>query len=91
LNACITPAVKLIWPDGITHAIARVGNTNTARTSPMARKMAFRVIASWVAQFVDVDGGDLDAGVGEEAVHDQNDACHAMPRRQDMASRRSIT
>ncbi len=37
LKACITPAVKLICPEGITQAIASVGKMKTARTTAIAR------------------------------------------------------
>jgi len=38
---CITPAVKLMWCDGITHEIANVGRMKTASTSAIARKIDF--------------------------------------------------
>jgi hypothetical protein len=41
LKACMTPAVKLMWFGGITHAIASVGKMKTANTSAIATKIDF--------------------------------------------------
>ncbi len=43
-----------------------------------------RIVAAWVPELVDVHGVDLDAGVGEEAVDDQDDAGEPIPRRQEV-------
>ncbi len=88
-NACITPAVRLICCEGITQEIANVGRMKTASTRATAKKHRLRVLAARVLQLVDMHGVDLDAGVGEEAVDDQDDAGQPAPRRQEVLQRSS--
>ena len=54
LNACITPAVRLICAEGTTHEITSAGRMKIASTSTIARKIDFGYSRPGFSHLVDV-------------------------------------
>src|SRR5277367_977453 len=79
LKACITPAVRLMCADGMTTEMASVGDEDE-QDEHHGQENRLRELSRRIVQLVHVDRVDLDAGVGEKAVDDENDARQPLPR-----------